>query len=141
MSTTVNVELTDAQMAWLEQEAKRLDRSMEATIGIYLEQLRRESDFHDIEFRDTVIGRQAYLRGTRLKIWMIADIHDAYDGDFAKTEEHLNIPRTRIEAALAYAAAFSSEIEEAIAGNSRTADELRALIPNLEVFTVDATPR
>ena len=141
MSTTVSVELTDEQTAWLQQEAQRLGRSMEATIGTYLEQLRRERDFHDIEFRDTVIGRQAYLRGTRLKIWMIADIHRAYDGDIAKTEEHLDVPRAQIEVALAYAATFPSEIDDAIAGNNRTADELRALIPNLKVFTVDATPR
>ena len=40
-------------------------------------------DFAGIEFRDTGIGRQAYLRGTRLAVWMVALVARDFGDDGA----------------------------------------------------------
>jgi uncharacterized protein (DUF433 family) len=141
MSTTVNLQLTDEQMERLEREAQRLGQSVGDTAATMLDESLRKSEFPRIEFRDSAAGRQAYLQGTRLTAWMIAHIHRAYDGDIEQTAEHLRLQPFEVESALAYAAAFPAEIDAAIADTYRTPEELRELIPNLEVFTVDASAR
>ncbi|MBI4316846.1 MAG: hypothetical protein HY675_00030 [Chloroflexi bacterium] len=75
-----------------------------------------QQDFAFIEFRDSPVGRQAYLQGTRLAIWQIASVARDFQGDVAKTAEHLDRPQVQI-AALNYAAAFPEEIQAAIADN------------------------
>jgi hypothetical protein len=72
---------------------------------------------------------------------MIAYINRAYDGDVDQTADHLQLQPFAVQSALAYAAAFPDEIEAAIADLDRTPEQLRELIPNLEVFSVDASAR
>ena len=68
-------------------------------------------DFPGITFRDTGIGRQAYLRGTRLAVWMVALVARAYtDG-------------------------YPDEIA-AIADNEAASDRLAALLPPDQVVEV-----
>jgi uncharacterized protein (DUF433 family) len=74
----------------------------------------RRRDFPQIELRDTVAGRVAYLAGTRFAVYWVAE---AINGgltpeDFGKEYE---LPAERVRAALAYAAAYPKEIEADIA--------------------------
>ncbi len=60
-----------------------------------------------------------------MKIWQVEWLAREYDHDVAKVAEHLNLLPGKITSALAYAAAFPDEIEDAIADNQRLADEMQ----------------
>ena len=81
MDRTITLELDDRQSERLERAAKQLGRTPVETIGLLLEEALREREFPLIEFRDTVVGREAFLRGTRLKVWMLVDIARSVGGD------------------------------------------------------------
>jgi uncharacterized protein (DUF433 family) len=74
----------------------------------------RRRDFPQIELRDTVAGRVAYLAGTRFAVYWIAR---AIQGDLTAEEfaEEYELPSERVRAALAYAASFPEEVEGDIA--------------------------
>lgn len=130
---TITLELDERQAERLERAAKQLGRSAEETVGLMLEEALREREFPLVEFRDTVVGRQPYLRGTRLKVWMLVDIARSVDDDVEKVAEELDIRPALVTEALAYAFAYPEEIEQEIAANNRSPEELREILPNLIV--------
>lgn len=139
MSKVISLRLKDDQVARLEREAHRLGRPPSQTAAILLEEALREREFPYIQFRDTVIGRQAFMAGTRIKVWMVESLARAYERDVTKVAEHLDEPIPKIEAALDYARTFPEEMERAIAENHPSLEELKRKLPNLEIFAVDAT--
>ena len=136
MSKVVSIRLKDEQYERLRKLARRLDRTPSETVARVLEEGMREREFPYIVFKDTVVGREAFLSGTRLKVWMIAWIGEKYEYDLARMEEHFGVPAFKLQAALDYAKAYPEDIAEAIAGNDRGEEELRRLLPNLEVIVV-----
>jgi uncharacterized protein (DUF433 family) len=70
----------------------------------------RRRDFPQIELRDTVAGRVAYLAGTRFAVYWITRTvrHGTTPEEFAKDYD---LPLVRVREAMAYAAAFPAEIE------------------------------
>ena len=84
------------------------------------------------------MGREAFLEGTRLKVWQIVDIYRAYGEDLARTATHLNENSKRIEAALQYAADYPDEIEAALAANNLDYADLKGKLPTLRLVEFDA---
>ncbi|MBI4316952.1 MAG: transcriptional regulator [Chloroflexi bacterium] len=140
MTKVISLRLKDEQVDALARKARRLGRTPSETAAILLGEALRQQDFAFIEFRDSPVGRQAYLQGTRLAIWQIASIARDFDGNVARIAEHLDRPQVQIAAALNYAAAFPKEIEAALADNEWAADNIERLIPNVKVVTVDEIP-
>ena len=150
MSTVVSLRLKDKQLEALRRAARRLGRSPSETAVVLLEEALRQREFTFIQFRDSPVGRQAYLQGTRLAVWQVASLAQEYGGDAEnrtadfprvdKVAQHLGLPSAGIRAALHYAAAYPEEIEAAIADSACTLAELQRLIPNLEIVEVDAPP-
>ena len=140
MTKVVSLRLKDEQVDSLERKARRMGRSPSETAAILLREALLQQDFAFIEFRDSSVGRQAYLQGTRLAIWQISSIARDVHGDVAKIAELLDRPQVQIAAALNYAAAFSDEIEAAIVDNQWAAANIERLIPNVKVVTVDEIP-
>jgi uncharacterized protein (DUF433 family) len=142
MSKVVSMRFKDDQYARLQRAARSLDRTPSETAALFVEEALREREFAFIEFRETVVGRQAYIDGSRLPVWQVVWIARDYDGDIAKTAEHLGLPPIQIKAALNYAADFREEIDAAIADNDVSYEELRRRLPNLELLPIRdaATP-
>jgi uncharacterized protein (DUF433 family) len=138
MSRVVSLRLKDEQVERLERAARRLGRTPSETAALLLEESLRQREFAFIEFRDSPVGRQAYLQGTRLAVWQAVSLLRAFGGDVAATAAHLEMPAVMIAAALAYAEAHSTEIEAAIADQAQAGAELGRLIPNLEIVAIDA---
>ena len=69
MSKVVSMRLKDEQVDRLERAARRLGRSPSEAAALLLEEALRQRDFALIEFRDSPVGRQAYVHGTRLAVW------------------------------------------------------------------------
>ncbi len=140
MSKVISLRLKDRPMESLQRVARRMGRTPTEAAATLLDEILRQSEFAFIEFRDSPAGRQAYLQGTRLKVWQIASIARDYDGDVAQTAAHLALPAMQVAAALNYAKAFPDEIEAAIRDNECSETDLERLIPNLTVVGIDATP-
>ena len=138
VSRVVSLRLKDDQMERLERAARRLGRTPSEAAALILEESLRERDFAFLEFRDSPVGRQAYLKGTRLAMWQVASLARAFKGDVVRLAAHLEIPLVAVKAALTYTVAYRAEIEAAIADNTRSSATLAQLLPNLEVFEADA---
>ena len=138
VSKVVSLRLKDDQVERLERAARWLGRTPSEAAALLLEESLRQREFAFVEFRDSPVGRQAYLKGTRLAVWQVVSLARSFDDDATRTAAHLEIPAVAVRAALAYAAAYPAEIEAAVADNARAAADLVRLIPDLEAVVVDA---
>jgi uncharacterized protein (DUF433 family) len=140
MSQVISLRLRDEQMERVRRVARRMNKSASETAATLLEEALRMSEFAFIQFRDSPVGRQAYVQGSRLAVWEVVKLARAYDDDMALAAESLGWPVVRAQAALNYAAAYPEEIEAAIADSQPSDEALAALLPGMERFSVDAEP-
>lgn len=141
MSQVVSLRLKDNQMDRLRKVARRMGRTPTEVSGLLVEEGLREAEFAFIEFRDSSVGRQAHIKGSRLAVWEVIMIAQDYALDVAQTAEHLDWPAFKVQAALNYAAAFPDEINDAIADNDAYDFEtLKRLLPQAEEFIVPDEP-
>jgi uncharacterized protein (DUF433 family) len=138
MSKVVSVRLRDEQVQRLGRAARRLGRTPSEALVTLLEEALRLREFAFVEFRDSPVGRQAYLQGTRLAVWHVAKLARAMSADASAVSAELSIPTAQVRAALTYAEAFPDELEAAIADSKATETALRGLVPNLEAIELEA---
>ena len=138
MSKVVSLRLKDDQVRRLAKAARRLGRTPSETAAVLLEEALRQAEFAFIEFRDSAVGRQAYIKGSRLAVWQIAALARSFGDDPERIAAHLEVPETWIRAAFTYASAYPDEIGGAIADNEHDITALRRLIPSLEVVDAPA---
>lgn len=133
-SEVLTIRLPAGRGEALRRVARRLGRSRSELSAMFIDERLRESEFAHIEFRDSAVGRQGYIRGTRLAVWMAINLWRSYRKDFTKTAAHLEWPVERVRAAVNYALAYPQEIEDAIEDHrSFDAERLSRLLPGLEV--------
>jgi hypothetical protein len=102
----------------------------------------RRSEFAFIDFRDSPIGRQAYLQGSTLAVWEVLLLVRNYRGGVAATAQHLHWPEARVRAAIHYAEAFHDEIDAALAENDAVDFQaLKRMLPQTEELAVSAKSR
>jgi hypothetical protein len=77
----------------------------------------RRSEFAFLDFRDSSVGRQAYLQGSSLAVWEVMLLVRSYKNDLPVVARHLRWPQAKVQAAVNYAEAFPNEINEALAEN------------------------
>ena len=118
-SKVLSMRLREEQMARLQRVARRLGRTPSETAALLLEEGLREAEFADIEFRDSPVGRQPYIAGSRLAVWQVISLIRSYEGDISKVAEHLGwLPLSRCRPRN-YAQAFPQEIEDALQDNQQ----------------------
>ncbi|MEK7705340.1 MAG: transcriptional regulator [Myxococcota bacterium] len=134
-STVVSLRVSAQQTQRLRRRARQLGRTPSETGAMLLEEGLRRADFAFIDFRDSAVGRQAYVLGTRLAVWQVVSVARAVQGDVTGTATHLGWPTVKAQAALSYAKAFPEEIEVALedAAAIESATLARTL-PQLEEF-------
>ncbi len=90
----------------------------------------RRSEFAFLDFRDSPIGRQAYIQGSTLAVWEVLLLLRSYNGNAMAVAKHLKWPESKVRAALNYAEAFPEEVNEAIAENDSTDfEDLKRMLP------------
>ncbi|MDQ3548545.1 MAG: hypothetical protein M3439_06955 [Chloroflexota bacterium] len=139
MSTGINVQLTDPQMEWLEQEAKQLNTSPAEVIAGRIEESRRESAFPYIDFRNTSAGREVYVRGTRLKIWHLRMYSDGDEADAPRIAADFHLSAAAAADALAYARTYADEIDAILAEIDHIAENIEEYAPGIDIFRVNAS--
>lgn len=138
-STVVSLRLKDRQIEQLARLAQREGRTRAETAEQLLEIALRISEFPYVEFKDFGAGLEAFVTGTRLRVWWVALLLREFEGDIARVAEHYNLPETTIKAIQNYTDAFPEEIEAAVQEHYRAFDELPSRIPGLKIITVDLT--
>lgn len=128
---TINIELREEQAARLDRFAMLLRKSRSEATEQLIEEGLRHAEFPAIEFRDSAVGREAYLVGSRLAVWQVWMIAEGYQWEVGATAQHLQIDHDHISQALRYAETFESEIRHALDENRAvTPDCLRASLPS-----------
>lgn len=95
----------------------------------------RRSEFAFLDFRDSPVGRQAYIQGSTLAVWEVVLLLRNYGGNMAAVAKHLRWPEAKVRAAANYAEAFPQEIEEALAENeSMDLVTLKHMLPQTVTF-------
>ncbi len=67
-----------------------------------------------VDPRDGQPGHVAYLRGSRLPVWMIVELVDELGGDIEAAAKKIRKPAGLIRMALAYAEAYPDEIRDCL---------------------------
>ena len=102
----------------------------------------RRSEFALIDFRDSAVGRQAYIQGSTLAVWEVILVVRSLRGKVAAAADYLEWPEVRVRAAVHYAEAFPQEIEEALRENDAADfDSLKKMLPALQEFRPKARRR
>jgi hypothetical protein len=123
------------QMERLEQMALRLGLTPPEAGAMLIEEGLREAEFRYVEFRESPVGRQAYVRGSRLAVWEVMMIAQSYAMEVARTAEHFQWPAVRVQGVFDYAAAFPHEIQQALHKHDTFDFEaLKAILPHAELF-------
>ena len=115
MSQVISTRLPDRTAERLKQLARQLGKTPSETSAILIEESLRESEFPYIEFRQSPLGRQPYLKNSNLALWEVMQIAQSYALDEQKTAAHFHRPCEWVRSALLYAEAYQSEVEKAIA--------------------------
>lgn len=136
MSQVMSLRLQNDQVQRLTRLARRLGHTRSEVGVLLIEEALRMSEFGHIVFRDSPVGRQAYVMGSSLAVWEVVFVARGYGGNAQQTARHLNWPLVRVQAALAYAEAFPDEIKAAIADNDASDfATLKRMLPGAELFT------
>jgi len=99
-------------LAQLKQRARDLGQTQAALVERYIEEGIRADEHPQIWFRDRAGGRRAMLAGTGLDVWqVIATLRD-HDNSIADTAAYLEVPETKIRAAVRYYADYQTEIDD-----------------------------
>jgi hypothetical protein len=136
-STVISMRLPLASSERLKRLAKRFGWTPSDASARLVEEGLRRSEFAFIDFRNSSIGRVAYVQGSTLAVWEVIMVSRGYDGDVAATAKHLRWPEVKVRAAFNYAKAFSGEVESILAENDAMDFEaLSKMLPQAEKFVV-----
>ena len=102
-----------------------------------LEESLRESEFAFVEFRDSFIGRQAYLKGSGLTLWELIMIARRFDFDAEQVAQYYPLSVDAIRSGIQYYEVYREEIDQAIADNNIGYEKMKRRLPNLQLSEVD----
>jgi hypothetical protein len=95
----------------------------------------RRSEFAFLDFRDSPVGRQACIQGSTLAIWEVMLLLRSHGDDPAAVARYLRWPEAKVQAAVHYAEAFPTEIEEALSEYDATDFKtLKRMLPQATEF-------
>jgi hypothetical protein len=97
-------------------------------------------EFAFLDFRDSCLGRQAYVQGSTLAVWEVVRLVRDYGGDIAAAAAHLAWSVAKVQAAANYATAFPEEIDLAVGDAAAVRfEDLTRLVPQIERIAVAET--
>jgi len=139
MSQVMSIRLQDHQMVRLGRISRRLGKRPSETVTLLVEEALRMAEYPQIDFRDSMAGRQAYVKGSGLAVWEVVMVARDYKGDAEKVAAHLQWPLTRVQAALIYARDYPDDVNAALADNDACDfAALQRLLPQAQLIGVPA---
>ena len=134
-SATVSIRLTAEERNDL-NDLSRCKGTPPTTLGAqFISEGLRMTRFPGIEFRNTTLGRLAYVKRSRVAVWQLRElIRQA--GSVKRVSDLLGKSEVQLQGAMLYARAFPEELEAAARLNRRDASELDAVLPHHSVLRV-----
>ncbi len=138
MSQILSLRVPDQMAERLERFARRQGNGMTRTKAsvLLLEEALREAEFAFVEYRDSAIGRQPYVKGTGLAVWEMIMIARSYAFSAERIAEQYQYSADAVQAAFHFYEAYKDEIDQAIADNAIGYDAMKRLLPTLKLVTV-----
>lgn len=135
MTHVISIRLRDDQLERLKRFARRMGKSQSEMGAQFIEEAMREAEFATIEFRDSVLGRQAYMKDSNLAVWEVIMVAQDHEMDAERVATYFRRPRAWVNAAFNYYEAYRDEIDPVLEDNrSMTFEKLKRLLPNLETL-------
>jgi hypothetical protein len=133
MTHVVSIRLRDDQVTRLKRFARRMGKSQSEMGAQFIEESMREAEYANIEFRDSVLGRQAYMKDSNLAVWEVILIAQDHDMNVERVAAYFRRPRAWVNAAFHYYESYREEIDPTLEDSrSMTFEKLKRLLPNLE---------
>ena len=138
MSQILSLRIPDQMSERLDRFARRQGNGMTRTKAsvLLLEESLRESEFSFIEYRDSAVGRQPYMKGSGLTVWEVIMLARRYDMSAERIAQDYPYPIENIKAALNFYAVYRKEIDQAIEDNEIEYEAMKRLLPNIRLFEV-----
>src|SRR5258708_26124071 len=95
-TSTLGVRLAAETCEMIRQISASRGRTPSDLLAEYAEEIARKHQFCHIEFRDTPLGRMAYMEGTRSAVWLVRDLVRQNDEDVRKTAKLHGLPATKV---------------------------------------------
>ena len=134
-STVISMRLPVASGERLKRMANRHGWTPSDASARLVEEGLRRSEFAFIDFRDSAVGRQAYVQGSSLAAWEVILLVRSYKNDLRAVARHLCWPQAKVQAAVNYAEAFPNEVNEALAENEASdLTVLKRMLPQIAEF-------
>jgi uncharacterized protein (DUF433 family) len=114
-------------------EAQRTRRSKGAVLESLADEALRARRFPGIAFRGSDWNRRPWVIGTALDVWEVLDALQ----DFGTPERLLaesELSEAQLRVALAYYEEFGQEVDDAIAENRRSLEQLHRQYPTIDVL-------
>ena len=141
MSHVMSIRLKDEQVDRLKRFARRLGKSQSEMGALFIEEAMREAEFARIEFRDSVIGRQAFMKESNLTVWEVIMIAQDHGMDPKSVADYFRRPVDWVNAAFHYYEAYAVEIDPILQDNRlMTFEKLKRLLPSLETSPGSLNP-
>ncbi len=131
---TLNIKIPADTGHWLERLAGSRGNPGAAASQI-IEEAKRHEQFRGVDFRDTLLGRIAYVQDSRVAVYFAWMTARDYGFDAEQVAGHFAWPLAKAESALAYAEAFPEEIREQMDAHGAMDEStaLRSLLPSLHI--------
>ena len=137
MSKVVSTRLAEETEARLQRLARRLGKTPSETGAMLIEESLRESEFAYIEFRNSPVGRQAYMKNSNLAVWQVIMLARELDNNVTTITNHLHKSANWVQAAFNYAEAYASEIDLAIQDDlAIDYTTIKRLLPQTELLLI-----
>lgn len=137
MSKVVSTRLPEETEARLQRLARRLGKTPSETGAMLIEESLRETEFAYIEFRNSPVGRQAYLKNSNLAVWQVMILAEQYRHNEEQIVTHLQKSTEWVKAAFNYAEAYPEEIDLAIADDlSINYTTIKRILPQTELVSI-----
>lgn len=137
MSKVVSTRLPEETEARLQRLARRLGKTPSETGAMLIEESLRETEFAYIEFRNSPVGRQAYLKNSNLAVWQVIMLAEQYQYNVEQIVTHLQKSTEWVKAAFNYAEAYPEEISLAIADDlAIDYTTIERILPQTELVSI-----
>lgn len=138
MSQILSLRIPDRMAERLERFARRQGNGMTRNKAglLLLEEALRETDFAFVEYRDSPIGRQPYMKGSGLAIWEVVMIAKRYNLNAERIAQDYPYSVESLKAALHFYQAYQEEIDQAIEDNNMGYEAIKRLLPNARLFEI-----
>jgi hypothetical protein len=125
----------------LEDRIARIAKLAKRSKGAVLQELADEAErmrrYPGLGFRGPEGARRVWIVGTALDVWQVIEAFSDFDRDVERMVAETDLTRRQLDIALNYHREFRREIDEAIAANRPTAQQVEADYPFIRKVTSD----